>query len=73
MAQRSPFAVVSKCSAQKPRRRSAWRKAQEEGIDMSLLEDSLLKTPEERIRANNRALATAQALREAMEKQHGRS
>jgi len=52
---------------------SAWQKAQEEGIDLSLLEDSLLKTPEARLRENSRALATALALREAMEEPYGRS
>lgn len=47
---------------------TAWQIAEHEGIDMSLLEITLAMTPEERIRAHERALATAQALRQAMEK-----
>ena len=37
------------------------------GCDMSLLESNLRKTPAERIRAHDRALAAARALREATE------
>ncbi|EEF59114.1 hypothetical protein [Pedosphaera parvula] len=50
----------------------AWKAAEAEGYDMSLIEENLRKTPEERIRAHSRALAMATALREAMEAQHGR-
>jgi len=44
--------------------------AEEEGIDLSLIEDALLKTPEERLRDNSRVLATVEALRRALEEQH---
>ncbi len=64
---------VSKRSRTKPRRRSAWERAQAEGLDMSLIEDSLLKRPEERLRENSRALALTEALQEAMVNRHGRS
>jgi hypothetical protein len=49
----------------------AWKAAEAEGYDMSLIEENLRKTPGERIRAHSRALAMADTLREAMEKQHG--
>ena len=46
----------------------AWEEAEAAGIDMSLLEANLRKTPAERIRAHDRALATAMALREAVQR-----
>jgi lipopolysaccharide biosynthesis protein len=46
----------------------AWKAAEKEGYDMSLVEGNLRKTPYERIRAHNRALATVVMLRRAMEK-----
>jgi hypothetical protein len=49
----------------------AWKAAEAEGYDMSLIEENLRKTPMERIRAHSRALSMAMELREAMEKQHG--
>jgi hypothetical protein len=49
---------------------AARRIAEEEGIDLSLIEDALLKTPEERLRDNSRTLATVDALRRALEEQH---
>ena len=52
---------------------SAWKVAEAYGCDMSLIESNLRKTPQERIRAHSRALATATTLRAAMEKRHARS
>ena len=49
---------------------SAWERARQYGIDLSLLEINLTKTPLERIRQHQRALNAALALREAMEKRH---
>ena len=49
---------------------AARRIAEEEGIDLSLIEDALLKTPEERLRDNSRVLVTVDALRRALEEQH---
>jgi hypothetical protein len=48
-------------------RGDAWAAAEAYGCDMSLIEASLRKTPRERIHAHCRALATAVALRNAME------
>ena len=50
----------------------AWKSAEKEGYDMSLVEGNLRKTPFERIRAHNRALATAMMLRRAMERRYAR-
>ncbi len=47
---------------------TAWEIAKREGIDMSLIECALTKTPAQRIREHSHALATAIALRKAMEK-----
>jgi hypothetical protein len=44
----------------------AWEQAKAAGIDMSLLESNLRKSPLERIRAHDRALAAAIALRQAV-------
>ena len=49
---------------------TARRIAEAEGIDLSLIEDALLKTPEERLRDNSRTLATVDALRKALEAHH---
>ena len=49
---------------------AARRIAEEEGIDLSLIEDALLRTPEERLRDNSRTLATVDALRQALEARH---
>lgn len=49
---------------------AARRIAEEEGIDLSLIEDALLRTPEERLRDNSRVLATVDALRQALETHH---
>jgi hypothetical protein len=48
----------------------AWKAAEKDGYDMSLVESNLRKTPCERIRAHSRALATALMLRRAMEARH---
>ena len=45
----------------------AWRAAEDYGIDMSLIESNLRKTPAERIRANSLAAASALALKKAMD------
>jgi hypothetical protein len=55
------------------RKASAWEAAEKQGHDMSLIESNLRKTPYERIRAHNRALATAVMLRQAMEKRNARA
>ena len=44
----------------------------DEGIDLSLLEDSLSKTPWERMQANDDALRFADSLRAAMEKRNAK-
>jgi hypothetical protein len=54
-------------------RSDAWKAAEKQGCDMSLVESNLCKTPYERIRVHSRALATAVMLRQAMEKRHARS
>ena len=46
------------------------RPSLEEAIDLSLLEDSLTKTPWERMQANDDALRFAESLRIAMEKRN---
>ena len=51
---------------------SAWNTAAKNGCDMSLLEDNLRKTPDERIKIHQRALNTVIMLQKAMEKQHAR-
>ncbi len=43
-----------------------------EDVDMSLLEDSLAKTPWERMQANDDALRFAESLRAAMEKRNAK-
>jgi hypothetical protein len=48
-------------------RGDAWAAAEAYGCDMSLIEGSLRKSARERIHAHCRALATAIALRTAME------
>jgi hypothetical protein len=52
---------------------AAWKAAEQAGYDMSLIEGNLRKTPFQRIRAHNRALATALMLRRGMEKRNGRA
>jgi hypothetical protein len=43
----------------------AWRAAHAMGIDMSLIEENLNRTPWERLQANDRALALIRALENA--------
>jgi len=50
--------------------RSAWEEAEAEGMDMSLVEDNLRKTPLERIREHDRALRLALKLRKAMQERY---
>ena len=52
---------------------TAWADSSEEGIDFSLLEDSLAKTPWERMLANDDALRFADSLRAAVEKRNAKS
>jgi hypothetical protein len=47
--------------------RTAWEEAEAEGMDMSLVEDNLRKSPLERIREHDRALRLALKLRKAMQ------
>ncbi|MEO8353250.1 MAG: hypothetical protein ABI680_16095 [Chthoniobacteraceae bacterium] len=49
----------------------AWRAAEEYGRDMSLVEDSLRKTAQERIQDHQSALDLALSLRKAYVEQHG--
>lgn len=49
---------------------SAWRAAEAQGIDMSLLEESLQRTPWERIQAHQSALALVRALQKAKIRSH---
>jgi hypothetical protein len=44
----------------------------EDGIDLSLLQDSIAKTPWERMLANDDALNFGDTLREAMTKRHAK-
>ncbi len=59
---------VKRGIAKRSNQDSAGKEAEAAGIDMSLLEANLRKTPSERIRAHDRALATALALREAVQR-----
>jgi hypothetical protein len=43
----------------------AWRAAYADGIDMSLIEENLRRTPWERLLANDRALAMLRAIDDA--------
>lgn len=49
---------------------SAGEPAEPVEVDVSLIEDALLKTPEERLRDNSRVLATIDALQAALAQQH---
>ncbi len=50
---------------------SDWARAEQAGLDMSLVEANLRRTPLERLRQHDRALNTALLLRKAMKEQHG--
>jgi hypothetical protein len=47
--------------------------ANEDGVDLSLLKDSLAKTPWERMQANDDALNFGESLRTAMAKRNAKS
>jgi hypothetical protein len=49
----------------------AWQEAERYGFDMSVVAANLTKTPLERIRAHDRALSLAMALRQAMTEKEG--
>ena len=59
-------------SPRRHRPADAWKAAEAYGCDMSLLEDNLRMTPQQRIQAHRSALALAERLRTAMEKFHER-
>jgi hypothetical protein len=65
------LAAMNKSQLRRPKVGPAWRAAEAYGCDMSLIESNLRRTPAERIRDHSRALATATALREAMEHRRG--
>jgi hypothetical protein len=52
---------------------TAWEEAEAEGMDMSLIEDNLRKSPLERIREHGRALRLALKLRKAMQERNEQS
>ena len=52
-------------------KRSAWRDAEAFGIDMSLLDENLRKTPEERIQQQSDAQNAILELRKAMKESLG--
>jgi hypothetical protein len=56
--------------SEQPRPRTAWEEAEAEGMDMSLIEDNLRKSPLERIREHDRALRLALKLRKAMQERN---
>ena len=60
-------------AAPMPESASGYGSGNDEGIDLSLLEDSLSKTPWERMQANDDALLFADSLRAAMEKRNAES
>ena len=64
---------VDRLAPGRPDPPTAWEAAEAEGYDMSMLEGNLRKTPLERIRAHDRALIAALALRKAMEQAHART
>jgi hypothetical protein len=55
-----------------PKRCSKWQEAKRFGVDMSLLEANLAKTPTQRVRDHLSALELAQKLSKAGEKYHAR-
>ena len=54
----------------RPPRGPAWRSAEEYGLDMSLVESTLRRTPEQRIRLNEHSVAMVLELREAMKRRN---
>ena len=68
MARAATSDTIRPMTSETPRAPSdRWAAAEAYGCDMSLLESNLRKTPAERIRVHERALAAALALREATE------
>ena len=59
-------------TGRKPTEGAAWRAAKEHGVDLSLLESNLGKTPAQRVRCHSRALAAAVALNRAVGKSRAR-
>jgi len=57
---------------EKVRKGSAWEAAEAYGLDMSLVECNLRRTPAERIHAHSRALAFEEVLRKAVRESHAR-
>jgi len=53
-----------------PSAASAWERARDFGIDVSLLAANLRKSPAERLRQHARALAALQVLRAGMKQRH---
>ena len=51
---------------------TVWRPATDDDVDVSLIEDSLARTPWERMQANDDALRFADSLRAAVEKRNAR-
>ena len=51
---------------------TAWRPATDDDVDVSLIEDSLARTPWERMQANDDALRFADSLRAAVEKRNAK-
>ena len=51
-----------------PAKTDPWKAAEAYGCDTALLEANLRRSPAERVRRHSRALATALALRQAMER-----
>ena len=49
---------------------TAWESARQAGFDMELLEDGLQRSPAERLRLHDLALATASMLRRAMKERN---
>jgi hypothetical protein len=58
--------MKDKVQSHNPTIGKAWKRAEQYGFDMSLIEANLRRTPWERIRQHDRALATALALKQAM-------
>jgi hypothetical protein len=71
-AGKTPPTRVEALKATSPRYGFAQPHVTEEGIDLSLLQDSMAKTPWERMLANDDALNFGETLREALTKRHAK-
>ena len=67
-----PTAKVGENGAAVPETAPEYRVGTEGEMDVSLLEDSLAKTPWERMQANDDALRFADSLRDAMERRNAK-